>query len=225
MLQEDRPECRKELSADDNAIISSKDIMETLLDPKSGKDLSSTVSVITKGNPKVTKMLAKTHTKNCNSRNVEAVEDTLGKIYTFLKIDDNLQRERIEWVLGVPQLASRFDYRTKAHMYGLGTITMISDENHSFKSEACENMSDCLLGCLNKTKGRDNPTCTVMINHVINWCLEDETIARYIFRVPGPSLRFARYSDCLLTFAEEIKAETLEKQKRSAGRIPVSQKD
>ena len=89
---------------------------------------------------------------------------------------------------------------------------MISDENMAFKSETCEGMSDCLLGCLAKAKGRDNPSCAAMINNISDWCLEDETIARYIFDMPGPCLRFARYSDALVIFAEEIKAETLAKQ-------------
>ena len=103
---------------------------------------------------------------------------------------------------------------------------MIGDENYGYKSEACDsNMGDCFLGCLNKTKGRDNPSCIAMINNVIDWCLEDDMIARYIFNMPGPSLRFARYSDLLIVFAEEIKAETLHKQSKSAGRIGFSQKD
>ena len=132
---------------------------------------------------------------------------------------------RFEWVLGTPQLMTRVDFKTKGYMYGLGTATMASDEMNTFKSEACEQMGEALLGCLSKNKGRDNPCCTALLNAVTRWCIENEAIARYIFEQPGPSLRFARFSDVLIKFAEEIKSDTEAKIAKSAGRIPVTEKD
>ena len=72
-------------------------------------------------------------------------------------------------------------------------------------------MADALLGCMAKIKGRDNPSCIAMLDYVTRWCIEDEAIARYIFEQPSPSLRFSRYSDCLMKFVDEIKADTVEK--------------
>jgi len=86
-------------------------------------------------------------------------------------------------------------------------------------------MGEAVLGCLSKNRGRDNPCCAALLNAITSWCIENEAIARYIFEQPGPSLRFARFSDVLIKFAEEIKADTEAKIAKSAGRIPVSEKD
>jgi len=43
------------------------------------------------------------------------------------------------------------------------------------------------------------------MNAVIEWCLEDEAIAKYVFNSPPPSLRFARYTDCLFALPSEIR--------------------
>ena len=91
MVNENRPECRDDFSPEDNAVISSKDVLDYLLTPQEGKDVSSILSLLSKDNPKVTKMLAKTHTKASNQRSAAAVEEAFAKIYEFLKTDDNMR--------------------------------------------------------------------------------------------------------------------------------------
>ena len=101
----------------------------------------------------------------------------------------------------------------------------MGDEYYSFKSGCCDGQNDCLLGLLYKQKGRDNPACVMMIQHLVNWCLEDEVIAEYVFNAPASTLRHTRYTDGLLVYAEEIKAEVLEKVARMKGRVEMSEKD
>ena len=95
----------------------------------------------------------------------------------------------------------------------------MNDEYYSFKSGCCEGQNDCVLGALYKQKGRDNIICAMMINHLVDWCLEDEIIAEYVFNTPASTLRHPRYTDSLMVYAEEIKAEVLEKVARMKGRV------
>ena len=67
---------------------------------------------------------------------------------------------------------------------------------------------------LYKQKGRDNQACVLMTQHLVDWCLEDEIIAEYVFNAPSSSLRYPRYTDGLMAHVEEIKTEVLEKVAR-----------
>ena len=64
-----------------------------------------------------------------------------------------------------------------------------------------------------------------MIDHLVDWCLEDQIIAEYVFNAPASTLRHTRYTDGLIGYAEEIKAECLEKIERMQGRMEMSDKD
>lgn len=68
MVKENRPECRKEYSKEDTAVLSCKEIMEDIM--KEGGDAASgLMGTLSKGNPKLIKQMAKKHVKACNQRN------------------------------------------------------------------------------------------------------------------------------------------------------------
>ena len=94
----------------------------------------------------------------------------------------------------------------------------MNDEYYTFKS-GCSDGAECVLGALYKHKGRDNILCAMMINHLVDWCLEDETIAEYVFNTPASTLRHPHYTDSLMVYAEEMKAEVNEKVARMKGRV------
>ena len=48
------------------------------------------MSVLTKGNPKLTKQIAKTHVKNANKRKPEDIDEVMGPIYQFLNNADEM---------------------------------------------------------------------------------------------------------------------------------------
>lgn len=81
MIKEDRPEWRKDFSPEDSAVISSKDIMEAIMSAGDGEENARLMAVLTKGNPKLTKQIAKSHVKNANTRKPESIDEVMGPIY------------------------------------------------------------------------------------------------------------------------------------------------
>lgn len=57
--------------------------------------------------------------------------------------------------------------------------------------------------------------CVVGLRNLVEMCVEDPAVARYVFRQPAPSLQFARYSDWFFPYAEALKAATLNQIKNT----------
>jgi len=63
----------------------------------------------------------------------------------FLRIDDDLKKDRIEWIFGVPQILTKPNFRTKIQQYGIELLDLISDEYCQFKCANVKGISDAFL--------------------------------------------------------------------------------
>lgn len=81
-----------------------------------------------RNNLKVSKKMAKSYLKGVNKTGVESLQSALNQIRSFIKIDDEFKMQRLEWIMGIPQVVSKSNYRTKQQQYGLEMIDLISDE-------------------------------------------------------------------------------------------------
>lgn len=121
----------------------------------------------------------------------------------------------MEWIFGVPQVLSKPNFRTKVQQYGIELIELISDEYIQFKSGCVKGVADAFLGQLFKAKGRMDSSCIAGLLNLVEMCVEDETVAKYVFSQPSPSLQYARYTDWFFPYVHALKQQTL-KQVNSA---------
>lgn len=65
---------------------------------------------------------------------------------------------------------------------------------------------------------RSEQIAVTLIKHLANWCIEDQDIAQFVFESPPPCLRFARFSDCFVTYAKEISIDVQARKVRMGDR-------
>ena len=83
-----------------------------MIDPAPGSaDTSAEVIKMCKNNLSMTKKVAKLLIKGINNYASEKVAKHLKLMKKYLLIDDDLQLTRLEWVLGVPQIVTKKQFR------------------------------------------------------------------------------------------------------------------
>ena len=114
----------------DNAklIIESKEILAMLMKKP---EYTGMVSEMCKDNYKLSKKMAKVHIKAINKIIEEEFEKSIKNVRSFLLIKDSLQQLRLEWVIGISQIASKDINNPK---YGIELATFISDNTASYES-------------------------------------------------------------------------------------------
>ena len=68
---------------------------------KPENDFSGILSTMCKDNFKLSKKMAKVHVKNFNKQNQSKFDSTLKSLRTYMLIDDDLKKMRLDWVFGV----------------------------------------------------------------------------------------------------------------------------
>lgn len=90
--------------------------------------------------------MARSYLKSANKSGIESLVAALAQIKDFIRIDDSLKMQRLEWIMGFPQVISKPNYRTKQQQYGLELIDLISDEYIQYKSGCVKGITDAFLG-------------------------------------------------------------------------------
>lgn len=100
----------------------------------------------------------------------------------------------------------------------------MSDEYYQFKSGCVKGITDAFLGQLYKAKDRMQSQCVIGLRTLVDMMLEDETVARYVFNQPAPSLQYARFTDWFFTYAEQLRNATLMQAKNTTTLLEYHQK-
>ena len=127
-----------------------------MIEPGEGSnaDFSDVLLGMAKENVKISKKMAKSYLKGINKTGIDSLVSSLKQVRKFLKIEDSLKNLRLEWIMGIPQVNSKQNYRTRQMQYGLELAELISDEYIQYKSCCVKGITDAFLGQLFKAKGR-----------------------------------------------------------------------
>ena len=109
------------------AVVSHKDILQKMIEPGDG-DFSDVLTEMARDNVKISKKMAKTYLKSVSKTTTDQLNQTLVNIAAFLRIKDSLKMQRLEWIMGIPQLNSKPDFRTQRQRYGVELLQMVSEE-------------------------------------------------------------------------------------------------
>jgi len=170
--------------------VAHKDILQKMIEPGEGSnaDFSGVLTGMAYENIKVSKKMAQAYLKGLNKTGTEPIILSLKQIRHFLKINDSLKKLRLEWIMGIPQVISKQNFRNRQQQYGLELVELISDEYIQFKSCCVKGITDAFLGQLFKAKGRMETQCIIGLRYLIEMCLEDEEVAKFVYHSPSPSM-------------------------------------
>lgn len=129
----------------------------------------------------------------------------------FLMIDDSLKQQRLEWVLGTPQLVNKRQYRTGVYDLGAELVERINDDAYHYvtglTASGSTKSEDALLSGLLKGRGRLDTFCCRALKDLLSLCLKDRQICEYVYKCAPPSYQYARYSDWFRGYLEHQQHE------------------
>ena len=232
IINENRDGIARPLTAQEKTMVSFKEILHKMIAPdeEDTEDYTDSLHRLAEDNEKVSRLLAKNYIRLANETHYDDEWDqTVTKIGQFLQISDSgasLKTKRLEWVLGIAQLNYRRNYITRKIDYGSPTIEFIHEQYYRFISGVIKGEAVCVLGILHDLRMRSNQLeCAKLLNAIIDWCLSDREVARYIFDSPPASARFAGYADILFAFGGEIQKDVEAKVAARRPNQPADERD
>ena len=212
-------------------MMQNKEILSKILEANSAnKDFDVQLTSMCINNFEMTRKIAKVFLKSVNQPNIDRVSLYLKSLKKFLLIDDSLKTQRLEWIFGVSQLISKSKFRqNNKYEYGVELVERINDEAYVYVSTLMSTSTEeSLMTLLLKQRGRMDTFCVKALKDLIQLCLKDIEIARYIYRQAPPSYQYSRYSDWFKSYIETQQME-LEKSSMAAysyyqARVKATQK-
>lgn len=83
------------------------------------KQFGQCLANMCKDNIKLSRKVSKVFIKAINNSNYENVKNYLMALKPFLKMQDGLKAQKLEWVFGFSQIVARKGYREERFKYGL----------------------------------------------------------------------------------------------------------
>ena len=126
----------------------------------------------------------------------------------FLKMEDSLKAQKLEWGLGFSQIIARKGYREERYKYGLELVDKINDEANTYVSPLISGpIEDALLSQLLKCKGKIDTFAVNCLKEMISLMAKDDQIARFVFKSAPATYQGARYTDWIRPYLENQRAE------------------
>ena len=185
------------------------DLLKGMLSsPQTGKKYGACLANMCRDNVKLSQKVSKVFIKSINNANFDNVKFYLSALKPFLKLEDSLKEQKLEWIFGFSQIVSRKGYREERYKYGLELVDRISEEAHTYICPiACGLADDSLLAQLLRCKGKLDTFAINCLKEMLSLMAKDETIARFIFKSAPPTYQCARYSDWFRPYLEYQKSE------------------
>ena len=86
------------------------DVLKILISQSGGKQFGRCLAQMCHENLKLSQKVSKVFIKAINSSNYETIKSYLVALKPFLKLNDTLKPQRLEWVFGVSQIVNRKQY-------------------------------------------------------------------------------------------------------------------
>lgn len=160
--------------------------------------ITGVVEKVAYENEALSKDLAFIILKGVNRVAYDDVDPYLFLMITLLSINDSLQQQRIEQVLGYPQL-----YFNRYDNYGL--FEGLDEQYYSYESTLPwpdENIS--ILNYIYQNKKKWEILCSVCLERTLKLADQNDNVLNYIASIPGPSYIFNSYLDWIRPFVNDF---------------------
>lgn len=148
-------------------------------------------------NTKLSKKVSKVFIKAINGANYDNIKNYLTALKPFLKLNDSLKPQRLEWVFGVSQIVQRKQYQQERYKYGLEFVDRLNDDCYNYVGPltSATSTEEPLLAQLLKAKGRMDTFAINCLTELLSLMAKDEDIARFVYTSAPPNYTHARYTD------------------------------
>ena len=173
----------------------------------SSKPFGQCLANMCKDNLKLSLKVSKVFIKAINNSNYDNVKAYLTALKPFLRLDDSLKLQKLEWVFGVSQVIHRKTYREEKYKYGLEFVDRINEESATYISPIMSSMGstsgdDSLFSQLLKCKGKLDTFAINCLKEMLSLMAKDAVIARYVYQAAPPTYQHSRYSDWIRPYLE-----------------------
>lgn len=156
----------------------------------------------------MSRKVAKVFLKSISSATYENVKSYLTALKPFMRLEDSLRQQRLEWVFGISQINSRKKYQQVNLQYGLELVDRISEDCSSYISTLGGSYADdCLLANLLRSKGRLETFAVNCLKELLNLMSKDSMIARHVYYSAPNTYQVSRYSDWIRHYLEYQKTD------------------
>lgn len=186
-----------------------KDVLGKLVDAgAASKDFGDQLAFMCKDNLEMTRKLAKIFVTNINSPQLDRQALYLKGLKKFLRIEDKLKQQRLEWVFGIGQIVNKREYgNLGTYSYGVELVERINDDAYTYvttwlKTGGATGTTNALFASLLSVQGRMDNFCAKALKNLLSLCVKDREIARFVYNAPPPTYQHARYSDWFKSYIE-----------------------
>lgn len=156
-----------------------------------------------KDNIKMSKKVSKVFIKAINNSNFDNVKNYLMALKPFLKLNDSLKLQKLEWIFGFSQIIAKKGYREEKFKYGLEHVDKINEEANTYISPLMNGPAEeSLLAQLLKCKGKLDTFAINCLREMISLMAKDDDIARFVYYSAPPTYQTARYTDWIRPYLE-----------------------
>jgi hypothetical protein len=154
-------------------------------------------------NVKLSKKVSKVFIKSINSSNFDNVKNYLTALKPFIKLNDSIKAQKLEWVFGFNQIIAKKGYREEKFKYGLEFVDKINEEANTYICPLLNGpVDDALLSQLLKCKGKLDTFAINCLKEMLSLMAKDDDIARFVYSSAPPTYQHARYSDWIKPYLE-----------------------
>jgi hypothetical protein len=186
---------------DKTCAFSSEFLIKTLRDGHNSMALSFAVAHLAFQNYQYSKTVVYLLLEGINESQYSELNPYFNVLRNLILIKDNLQSQRIEWLLGYSQIInSTMEGKTK---YGIGQISnSLSEDIFSYKSPLLYNhlQSDALLLLLWRLRKKTENHTISSLKFLFSLVDECSCLFGIISKAAPPTYKFARYTDWIIPF-------------------------
>lgn len=209
MITDEELRAKYPMSDLEKQMILHHDLLKTMLgSATASKEFGQCVANMCKGDAKLTKKVTKVFLSSIEQAHVDTVKGYLKALKPFLRSDDGLKMQKLEWVFGVPEPVQRKAYGGTRPKYGLQLADKINEDSIAFLSPILYGATDeALIAQILKCKGRHEVQCISCLKELLSLMRKDDDVARYLYHLPPNSYQCARFTDWFRPYLEEQLAD------------------
>ncbi len=192
-----------------------EDLLRVMLgsSAQGSKQFGACLAQMCKDDAKLSRKICKILLKSIGLSNYESVKNYLSALKPFLRLQDSLKAQKLEWILGLHQVLALKNYRETLCKYGLEHADRINEDTYTYVTFCNGLHQDSLLKQLVNCRGKLENFAINCLKDLLSLMAKDEDIARFVYNSQGPTYQFARYSDWfrgyLLYHKEEIEKSNI----------------
>lgn len=152
------------------------------------KEFGTCLANMCQDNFKLSQKVSKVFLKAIKNSSFDSVKNYLKALKPFLKMEDSLKQQRLEWIFGFNQIVIKKNYGEEKYKYGLEFVDKIGDEVHTYVSPVVSGpYEDALFNQLLSCKGRLDTFAINCLKEMLSLMAKDEAIARFVYFSAPPT--------------------------------------